>query len=72
MFEKIRAIIVEKLDIDESQVTMDSKFSDLKIDSLDMVEIIMDIEEDFDITIENNEDLATVGDLIEYIKSMVE
>lgn len=72
MFEKIRAIIVEKLDIEESQVTLESKFSDLKIDSLDMVEIIMDIEEDFDITIENNEEMETVGDLINYIESLTE
>ena len=68
MFEKVRDMIVEKLDLDPEVVTMDSSFADLKIDSLDMVEIVMDLEEEFDIEIENNEDLKTVGDLVKFIE----
>ena len=67
MFEKVRDMIVEKLDIDPEIISMDSKFVDLKIDSLDMVEIVMDLEEEFDIEIENNEELKTVGDLVKFI-----
>ena len=69
MFEKIRDLIADKLDLDAATITMDSTFSDLKVDSLDMVEIIMDIEEEFDVTIENNEDLASVGDLVKFIEA---
>ena len=72
MFEKIRALIADKLDIDPGTITMESSFESLKVDSLDMVEIVMDIEETFDVTIENNEKLRTVGDLVEYIKAAVE
>ena len=69
MFEKIRNLIADKLDIDADKITMESKFSDLKVDSLDMVEIVMDLEEEFDVTIEANEDMTTVGDLVEYIQN---
>ena len=67
-FEKVRKIIAEKMDIDESKITLDSAFDDMQIDSLDMVEIIMDIEEEFDISIDTGEGLKTVSDLIEFIK----
>jgi acyl carrier protein len=67
--EKIKAIIAEKMDIDSSEITEDSSFEDLEIDSLDMVEIVMDIEEAFDISIDAGEDLHTVGDLVELIRS---
>lgn len=67
--EKIRAIIAEKMDIDPSEITEDSSFEDMEIDSLDMVEIVMDIEEAFDISIDAGEELHTVGDLVELIRS---
>lgn len=67
-FEKIRDIIAEKMDIDASEITEESSFESMEIDSLDMVEIVMDIEEAFDISIETNEGLKTVGDLVAYIK----
>ena len=68
-FEKIRAIIAEKMDMDESEITLESTFESLKIDSLDMVEIVMDIEEAFDVSIETGEGLNTVSDLVDYIKN---
>ena len=55
-FEKIR------------DITEESSFESMQIDSLDMVEIVMDLEEAFDISIETNEGLKTVGDLVNYIK----
>jgi len=67
--EKIRAIIAEKMDIDPTEITEDSSFEDMEIDSLDMVEIVMDIEEAFDISIDAGEELHTVGDLVELIRS---
>jgi len=68
-FEKIRDIIAEKMDIDASEITETSSFEDMQIDSLDMVEIVMDIEEEFDISIETGDGLKTVADLVDYIKN---
>ena len=48
---------------------MESSFEDMEIDSLDMVEIVMDIEEAFDISIETGDGLKTVADLVDYIKN---
>jgi acyl carrier protein len=68
VYEKICEIIAEKMDIDASDISMDSTFESLKIDSLDMVEIVMDIEEEFDISIEEAENLKTVADLVNFIE----
>ena len=71
MFDKIKEIIVEQLGVNENDVTMDASFiDDLGADSLDMVELIMAMEEEFDIEIseEDAENISTVGSAIEYIK----
>ena len=73
-FEKLRDIIVEVLNVDENEVTMESTFiDDLGADSLDVFQIIMGIEEEFDIEIPNEEaeKIVTVGDAIEQIKKAV-
>ena len=67
--EKIKEIIADKMDMDASEITEDTTFESLKVDSLDMVEIVMDIEDAFDISIETGGDLKTVGDLVDYIKN---
>ncbi|SFE20457.1 acyl carrier protein [Peptostreptococcaceae bacterium pGA-8] len=70
-FEKIREIIVEQLNVEESAVTMDTNLmKDLEADSLDAVEIIMGIEEEFDIEIpdEEAEKFTLVGDLVRYVE----
>ena len=74
MFEKVRGIIAEKLSIDKEQITLESDFiDDLDIDSLDLVELIMGIEEEFNIEIPDGEaeKVVTVGDVVEYIKENV-
>lgn len=71
MFEKIRDLIVEEVGVDEEQVTMDASFkNDLNIDSLDLFEMVMTLEEEFDVEIpsEDLENIDTVGDLIDYIE----
>lgn len=73
-FEKLRDIIVEVLNVDETEVTMESTFiDDLGADSLDVFQIIMGIEEAFDIEIPNEEaeKIVTVGDAVEQIKKAV-
>ena len=69
---KVKAIIVDKLVIDESEVTDDSNFmSDLGADSLDTVELIMEFEKEFDLQIPDDEaeKITTVGEAIKYIES---
>ena len=73
-FEKLIYIIVEVLNVDETEVTMESTFiDDLGADSLDVFQIIMGIEEEFDIEIPNEEaeKIVTVGDAVEQIKKAV-
>ncbi len=70
-FEKIKSVIVDQLGVDESQVTMEASFADdLGADSLDVVDLIMGIEQEFDIEIpdEDAEKITTVGDAVNYIK----
>nr|WP_284697411.1 MULTISPECIES: acyl carrier protein [Thermoanaerobacterium] len=72
-FEKIRDIIVEQLGVDPEEVTMESSFiDDLGADSLDIVELIMALEEEFDVEIpdEDAEKIKTVGDVVEYLKNL--
>ncbi|MBO4754688.1 MAG: acyl carrier protein [Bacteroidales bacterium] len=69
---KVKEIIVEKLGVEESEVTMDASFTnDLGADSLDTVELIMEFEKEFGITIPDDqaEKIATVGDAVAYIEA---
>ncbi len=71
IFDKIREIIVEQLQVDESEVNMDTNLmKDLSADSLDAVEIIMAIEDEygFEIPDEDAEKIQTVGDLVKYVE----
>ena len=71
IFTNVKAIIVDKLGVDEKEVTMEASFTnDLGADSLDTVELIMDLEKTFDITIpdEEAENINTVGDAVAYIE----
>ena len=70
-FEKIQEIIADVLNVDPQEITMNSTFvDDLGADSLDIFQIIMGIEETFDIEIDNDEadNISTVGDAVEQIK----
>lgn len=70
-FERIKSVIVDQLGVEESQVTPEASFvDDLGADSLDIVELIMGFETEFDIEIpdEAAEKISTVGDAVNYIK----
>lgn len=70
VFEKIKVILVENLGVDASQVTMDARFrEDLQADSLDLVELIMEFEEQFggEISDEDAQKITTVGQAVEYL-----
>ena len=71
-FDKVKAIVVEQLGVDEAEVTIDSTFiDDLGADSLDIVELIMAFEEEFNFEIPDEvaEKIKTVKDTVEYIDS---
>lgn len=71
-FDKVKKIVVEQLGVEENEVTMEASFiEDLGADSLDIVELIMALEEEFDLEIPDKEaeKIATVGDAVEYIKA---
>ncbi|MFZ5814490.1 MAG: acyl carrier protein [Bacillota bacterium] len=71
IFEKVKAIIVDQLGVEEEEVTLESSFiEDLGADSLDIVELIMALEEEFEIEVpdEDAEKLTTVGAAVQYIK----
>lgn len=73
--ETVKKIIVEKLGVDDSEVTPEASFTnDLGADSLDTVELIMEFEKEFDISIPDDEaeNIQTVGAAVEYLSSQVE
>ena len=75
IFEKVKKIIVEQLGVAETSITMEASFiDDLGADSLDIVELIMALEEEFDTEIPDSdaEKVVTVGDVVDYIKDHVE
>ena len=74
VLEKVKGIIIEQLGVSENAVTMEASFiDDLGADSLDIVELIMALEEEFDTEIPDSdaEKVVTVGDVVEYIKENV-
>ena len=75
MFEKVKALIADKLSINENEITMESAFiDDLNADSLDIVELIMALEDELDMEIPDDEaeKYVTEGDVVKFIKAHVE
>ena len=68
VFEKVQEIIVEELGKDAEEVKVETTFDELDADSLDVFQVISEIEDEFDIQIETEEGLNTVGDLIAYVE----
>jgi acyl carrier protein len=71
VLERVRGIVTDRLDVEDSQVVPEAEFiGDLNADSLDLVEVIMAIEQEFDLEIkdEEAENIRTVGDAVKYIE----
>ena len=71
VFEKVRDILVDQLDVEEEKVTMEASVTeDLGADSLDFVDLVMSLEEKFDVEIPDDqvENIKTVGDIVKYIE----
>lgn len=71
MFEKIQEMMVESLSLEKDDIKLDSTFKSLEIDSLDVFELVTELEEEFDIEIEDAENLKSVQDLVNYIEEKV-
>ncbi|MBD8497021.1 MULTISPECIES: acyl carrier protein [Paenibacillus] len=72
VFERVKRIIVERLGVDEAEVTLEASFKDdLGADSLDVVELVMELEDEFDMEIsdEDAEKITSVGEVVSYIQS---
>jgi len=74
IFEKVKSIVVDQLGVDADEVTLETSFEDLNADSLDVVELVMALEEEFDIEIpdEEAEKIRSIGAAVEYIKAKVQ
>lgn len=71
-FQRVKEVVVKELSVDESQVTLEASFTgDLNADSIGMVELVMKLEDAFNVTIpdEDAEKIKTVGQVVEYIES---
>ena len=71
-FEKIKIIMAEQLGVNENDITMDTSFDELGVDSLDLFQIIIEIEEEFGIQIEDAESIKTVGEAVRFVEARVE
>ncbi len=69
MFEKIIAYMASQLDIPAEEITRETTFESLGVDSLDMVEMVMDLEQELGIELEIEEKLNTVGELVDFVES---
>ncbi|MDH5104700.1 MAG: acyl carrier protein [Lentilactobacillus diolivorans] len=68
VFNKVKDIIVDQLDVDADKIKEDTNFkNDLDLDSLDIFEVVDKIEDTYDIEIETDEGMETVGDLVDYV-----
>lgn len=75
IFDKLKVMISEQLDVEEDEITMDTSFQDdLNADSLDLVELIMSIEDEFELEVEDEEveNIQTVRDAVEYIQAQTD
>ena len=75
IFEKLRELLCEQLEIDEDRITMDTHIvNDLGADSLDVVELLMSLEDEYDITITDDavRELYTVREVVEFVEKMLD
>jgi acyl carrier protein len=71
VFDRIREVIVDQIGVEEDEVTMETSFQDLGVDSLDLFQIIIELEEAFNVRIEDAEEIKTVGDAVTYVESKI-
>lgn len=73
VFETVKNVVVEELDVDEDQVTLDAKIKDdLEAVSLDVFEIMNELEDKFDIQLDVEEGIETIGDVVDFVKKQLD
>lgn len=73
VFEKIKDIVIEQLGVNEDEVKLETNFiEDLGADSLDLFQVVMDLEDAFNVKVDNVENIKTVGDAVRYIENVIE
>ncbi|EHS87211.1 Acyl carrier protein [Limosilactobacillus gastricus PS3] len=73
IFASVKEVVVEELDLDEDQVTLDAKIKeDLDADSLDVFEIMNELEDKFDIQLDVDENVQTIGDVVDFVKKQMD
>lgn len=72
VFEKIKSVIASQLGIEEGEIELKTSFEDLGVDSLDLFQIIIELEEEFGVQIEDAESIKTVQDAVNYIEERTE
>ena len=68
ILNKVKEIMMENLSIEEEKITLESTFESLEVDSLDVFQLVIEIEEAFEIEIQNPENMITIKDLVSYIE----
>ncbi|MBQ4505100.1 MAG: acyl carrier protein [Firmicutes bacterium] len=71
IFERVVKVLVDAKDCDEAAVKMESTWAELELDSLDTVELVMNLEDEFGVQLEMNESLKTVGDVVAAIEVLL-
>ena len=72
VFEKIKEIVVDQLGVNEEDIKLETSFiEDLGADSLDLFQVVMDLEDAFDVKVENVENIKTIGDAVKYIEEAI-
>ena len=69
VFEKVQDIIADELGKEKVEVTLETSFEELDADSLDLFQIINDIEDEFDVEVDTEADMKTVSDLVKYVEA---
>lgn len=69
VFEKVQDIIADELGKEKEEVTLETSFEELDADSLDLFQIINDIEDEFDVEVDTEADMKTVADLVKYVEN---
>ena len=68
VLEKVAAALADKTGLDVSEITANKTFEDLNLDSLDTVDVLMSLEDEFGVSLEVSEDMKSVGDIVRYIE----
>lgn len=71
VFEKIKKVIAEQLGVEEEAVKIDTTFEELGADSLDLFQVVIELEEEFGIQLENAESIKSVKDAVDYVESQI-